>query len=68
MPNPPTIGFEAWEDIAIVLVNLTRCEVCKRFISYNGVMPRFCLRCRPSPEADPGLRQQNDQKLPGEGL
>jgi hypothetical protein len=62
-----TIGFETVEVITIGLVNITRCEICGRRIHYNGIMPRFCFRCRPSPEADPGSRSQRDQKFPGEG-
>lgn len=61
-----TIGWAASEIIAIGLVNVTSCETCGRLINYNGSTPKFCLKCRPSPEADPGNRDQFDQRLPGE--
>lgn len=40
------IGWEAWEYVAIILTNTTKCRSCDRLIHFNGVRPQSCPSCK----------------------
>jgi hypothetical protein len=39
------VGWEAYEDIVVGLVNITQCGSCQALINYNGLPPEKCPRC-----------------------
>ena len=43
---PNKIGWESWELVEVGLVNVARCAACRKFVHYNGYMPKTCPYCQ----------------------
>lgn len=46
MAGSRVIGWETWEDLAIILPNVLQCGSCGKLVNYGGIQPRTCPSCQ----------------------